>query len=217
MVKRSISNLDLLKVIDENRNNTYYGCDQKWYSTEWQRKSGCGPTTACNILMYLELSKISTGLEIKESSKEFALLLMQEAWHYITPTEKGIPTTKMFCEDILAYIESKGLHVSCNAIDVPKEVGLRPKLRNILSFIEHAMVKDTPVAFLNLCSGKVEKLDDWHWVTIVALEYDERCNEAYVTIVDGGLIKKIDIELWYSTTTLGGGFIYFTVAEANMG
>jgi len=30
--------------------------------------------------------------------------------------------------------------------------------------------------------------------------------------LDEGLIKKIDLALWYRTTTLGGGFVYFTAS-----
>lgn len=44
MTINTISNIDLFSVLDENTNKTYYGCDQEWYATQWQRRSGCGPT-----------------------------------------------------------------------------------------------------------------------------------------------------------------------------
>ena len=32
---------------------TYQGGDQEWYRDLWQRRAGCGPTTAAALLSYL--------------------------------------------------------------------------------------------------------------------------------------------------------------------
>ncbi len=53
-------------------------------------------------------------------------------------------------------------------------------------------------------------LDPWHWVTIISMEYDEDGKCAFINVLDGGLIKKTNLALWYQTTTLGGGFVNFT-------
>jgi len=45
-------------------------------------------------------------------------------------------------------------------------------------------------------------------VTIISLEYIEN-KGIYVYILDEGAIKRINLTLWYNTTTLGGGFVYF--------
>jgi len=82
-----------------------------------------------------------------------------------------------------------------------------------LSFLEGGLIKDAPIAFLNLCNGQVKNLDPWHWVTIISLEYAENGKSASIKILDEGLIKKIDLALWYDTTTLGGGFVYFTALQ----
>ena len=67
---------------------------------------------------------------------------------------------------------------------------------------------DHPVAFLNLDNGKESKLDTWHWVTIVGIEYNKN-EELYATIADEGLLKTIDLSLWINSTSKEGGFIYF--------
>lgn len=206
MINRSIGNPDLLTVADENAQNTYYGCNQAWYSTDWQRRAGCGPSVACNLFQYMTRSDNSIN------NKETWLSLMEETWEYVTPTTKGMPTTKLFYESLLSYAKAKGLEVEYKYCDLPEEKSCRPKLQEILSFIEGSLLKDAPVAFLNLCNGEESTLYRWHWVTIISLEYAEDGSLAFVNILDEGQIKKIDLSLWYDTTTLGGGFVYFTVA-----
>ncbi len=211
MKTSSISNLELLKFVDESNDNIYFGCDQEWYPTEWQKRSGCGPTTACNILLYLKFLNFSEKKAINNNSKEFALSQMQEVWRYITPSEKGIPTTEIFCHDIGDYYKSKNLEATCYSFDIPKDKYLRPEFKEVIHFIENAMLADSPVAFLNLCNGEVEALDSWHWVSIVSLESNEKGNVGNVQIVDEGLLKKIDLYSWYNTTKLGGGLVYITL------
>ena len=120
----------------------------------------------------------------------------------------------MFYEDVLSYKLAKGINAQYAVCDLPEEKVNRPKLNEVLKFLEVALLKDTPIAFLNLCNGQVKNLDPWHWVTIISLEYGEDRNSASIKILDEGLIKKIDLALWYDTTTLGGGFVYFTAHTA---
>jgi hypothetical protein len=210
VVTKSISNLDSLKLIDEN-NEMCYGCNQEWYPKKWQKISGCGPTTACNILLCSNFFGLNDELGPRNNSKESGLSLMEEVWDYITPAENGIPTTGIFCQDIDNYFQSKGQKIVCHVMDIPEEKHLRPGLRDVIDFIEEAVLLDSPVAFLNLCNGEVDELDEWHWVSIVSVKFDEDSNAGYVEIVDGGLIKLIDFTLWYNTTKLGGGLAYMTV------
>lgn len=58
-----------------------------------------------------------------------------------------------------------------------------------------------------------KKLDRWHWVTIIALEYTKNGDHALVSILDNGEIIDIDLALWYKTTTKGGGFVYIEGKE----
>jgi hypothetical protein len=116
----------------------------------------------------------------------------------------------MFYEAVLTYAKAKKMNVNYEICDVPKGKANTPELSEILEFLEGALVEDAPVAFLNLCNGKEKNLDRWHWVTIISLEYAENGKIIFVDILDEGTIKRIDLALWYKTTTLGGGFVYFT-------
>jgi hypothetical protein len=206
-MKISLSNIDIFKVLDENNENAYYGCNQEWYTSEWQRRSGCGPSVACNIITYLHAEKPDLVHDI--SSKSKCLSFMEEIWEYVTPTEMGIPTTKLFYDRVLAYAEAKEFPIGYEFCDIPEEKTLRPPLQEMIDFIETALIKNIPVAFLNLCNGCEENLDRWHWVTVISIDSTGDEKNAVIEILDEGKIKKIDLALWYHTTTQGGGFVCF--------
>ncbi len=203
MIKRSISNQNLLTVVDESTQDINCGCNQAWYTTDWQRRAGCGPSVASNLFGYL-FSELNNS-----NNKENWLSLMEDVWEYVTPTTRGMPTTQLFYDSSLAYAMAKGLKIKYEYCDVPEEASCRPIFQEIVHFIENGLNEDVPVAFLNLCNGEEQCLYRWHWVTIIELDYSEDQSSASVTILDEGIQKTIDLALWYKTTTLGGGFVYF--------
>lgn len=215
MTATSISNPNLLRVFDEDTHETCYGCNQKWYPTLWRRLSGCGPTVASNLIFYLHLTRLTSGPNQSLLTKKTCLSLMEEIWRFVTPTiTGGVSTTKMFYEAVLSYAKLKGLNVEYGLLNLPKDKSCRPGLPEILSFLEGALSKDAPVAFLNLCNGAEKSLERWHWVTIISVEYTQNEDHIFVNILDDGQIKKIDLSLWYNTTTKGGGFVYFSASPA---
>jgi hypothetical protein len=210
MNTKSISNPDFFKVLDEDTRELYYGCNQEWYTTKWQRLSGCGPTVASDLILYLFYRTRQTNLGMGLISKKNCLELMEEIWQYVTPTMHGVSNTKMFYEALLSYAEFKGFQVQYRFLDLPNKRLNRPSFSELLKFLDEALGKDTPIAFLNLCNGDEKGLDRWHWVTIIALEYTENGDHAFADIIDDGKIKRINLALWYNTTSKAGGFVYFT-------
>ena len=53
MIKLSIAQPDCLQVAVVQGEAPFFGCDQQWYGTEWQRRAGCGPTVAATLFYYL--------------------------------------------------------------------------------------------------------------------------------------------------------------------
>lgn len=208
MNKKALSNLDILKIYDDKDNKTYYGCDQEWFARKWQRLSGCGPTVATNIIFYLFHKQDAFSFDNSFNGKTQWISLMEEIWQYVTPTIRGIPNTKLFYEGMVKYSEAKGMNILYSYCDIPKDKNCRPAFQDVLNFIERGLEKDTPIAFLNLCNGDEKKLDEWHWVTVVDLEYAEDGSSAFVSILDAGRILKVDLVLWYETTKQGGGFVF---------
>lgn len=205
MITAAIRNPDLFQ-IKENQ-TIFYGCDQEWYTTKWQRLSGCGPTTVSSIMHYLNHSR--SGLGNPPFSRQECLSLMEDVWKYVTPTMRGISSTKLLYKRVLNYAHAKKLNLQLDVLDIPKSSRRRPEFHELLNFLKEALDDDSPVAFLNLNNGDEALLDSWHWVTIISLGYPEDGNAANIEILDEGIIKKIDLAKWFRTTTLGGGFVRF--------
>lgn len=205
MTASSIRNPDLFQINDGRA--VFYGCDQEWYPTRWQRLSGCGPTAVSSIMHYLYHSNSNSGNP--PFPKSDCVALMEEVWKFVTPTMRGIPSTKPLYEGALAYAKAKSLDMEFHILDIPKKIPLRPEFSRLLSFLDAALRSDSPVAFLNLNNGTQTNLDSWHWVTIIALEYEEDGSVASVSFLDEGTVKMIDLKQWFRTTTLGGGFVSF--------
>lgn len=206
----SIANLSLFKIVDYKTQQTYEGCQQLWFPKRWQRLSGCGPTVATNLYFYLSHNRVPLELEVGSDSKENWVSLMGEIWKYVTPSMRGVNKTSMFYTPLRTFMKTKGLDVEYRFCDIPKQKSQRPEFEETLDFLEEGLINDVPIAFLNLDNGEEKNLDRWHWVTIISLEYAEDGTSAFVNILDEGQMKKIDLALWYKTTTLGGGFVYFT-------
>lgn len=210
MVRVSLLELGRFRILDEATGETYLGGNQEWYAGEFQRHAGCGPAVASNLIYYL-LGK-RTAVAGLVSKKDF-LSLMEEVWRYVTPIEgRGLPSTDLFYRSLLDYSRDKGFCVRRFAIlDMHTLGSERPKLREIIKLLKNGLGGDLPVAFLSLNSGEEKNLDEWHWVTVTSLEYEGE--QACIEIMDEGKIKRADLTLWYKTTTLGGGFVYFDVGE----
>lgn len=205
MIRITINNPQYYEIIDDLTNDKYYGCNQEWFNKPWQRMAGCGPTVATNIILY---SKKYVG-----TTKANSVTMMDEMWKHVTPTMKGVNTTNIFYNGLVSYANSKESKLIYDAIDVPKKKEIRPTFDKIIEFIKKSLENDTPIAFLNLCNGDEKCLDKWHWVTLVSLEYEEDLSKACIEILDEGIKKNIDLLLWYNTTTLGGGFVSFSVVK----
>lgn len=216
MITTSIQNPGLFKINDEITQEIHYGCNQEWYRKKWQRLSGCGPTAVTNIIYYLNRTRFGSESDHSTLTKSNCLILMEEIWRYVTPTLRGIPSTKMLYDDVLDYANAKALNIQLKMFDIPDRRYSRPEMQLLLTFLDEALSNNAPVAFLNLNNGDEKKLDSWHWVTIISLDYEEDAGAAFANILDEGVIKRIDLAQWFQTTTLGGGFVSFNLASSNV-
>ncbi len=208
-MKFSITNPDQLTLPDEN-GRLVMGSNQKWFPTLWQRMAGCGPTVASNLLMYHERAgRIELPYNIE--NKETALPLMEYSWIHITPGMRGVNKTSMFYEGLKRMILDRESELKHHALNIGKEISDRPSLETLVSFLRSGFEADSPVAFLNLHSGDVPDLDDWHWMTAFSLDYDRTEDKWLLSLTDNGVIQSIDLGLWLKTSKLGGGFVYLTV------
>lgn len=196
----SIAQADLLHICDPAPG---YGADQEWYGTEWQRKSGCGPTSCAHLLWYLSRTRLGCGALCPYDGFNRAgfVRLMEDVWQYITPGRMGVNSTSIFTRGAVRYAQDRGLHLHCRVLNIPLLQGDRPEFTQVAEFLECAFEDDLPVAFLNLSNGTLTNLENWHWVTLVA------ASGGKAMMYDACERTEIDLETWLRTTRLGGGFV----------
>jgi hypothetical protein len=178
------------------------GCDQEWYTTRWQRLSGCGPTTAASLSLLQFFPSVPL-------SKESALLRMEETWKYVTPNMRGVDTLERFKTGFSAYLAEHSIQHTVHCLPIPKAKDKRPLIEDSIHFIREALEKDIPVPFLNLHNGQVRNLEAYHWVLVTAIRCTADHSQVEVEIVDGGKVFFIDLILWLTSSRAGGGFLYF--------
>ena len=199
-------NYDYLIISDTKNGEKYYGGNQEWYSTFIKRLAGCGPTTASTITMY----ELRNNKNRDEYTKEEFLELMNELWEYITPGSHGVNKIEMYEQGYDRFVKEKGLKSSkSNVMNILAKSEQRPSNLEVFKFINEALENNHPVAFLNLDNGKEKNLDEWHWVTLVGIKYDEENGILEATITDEEKLHDINLGLWLETTNKDGGFIYY--------
>lgn len=202
----SIQHMPLLDIAGEKPDEVFHGFDQEWYPTSWQRRAGCGPTVASQVVFYF--TRVRQENPPARPPRRTALDLMEDVWRFVTPTAHGISTTRLLCDDFAAYARERHLPLQPESLDIPRRHSSRPPLDQTLDFIASSLRADMPVAFLNLHNGAEPVLDSWHWVLLVALTYDGN-GAASAVVLDEGREKSVNLALWLTTTMLGGGFVRF--------
>ena len=203
----SIQEPDAFHIVDDSGRPSR-GCDQDWYGSEWQRASGCGPSVASGILYYLHRTK-RIHLPFDVDGKSDCIGLMESVWKHVTPTSNGVDTVERFRTGVQDFARSIGQALLCRTLEIPSKKADRPDLGEMTRFLASGLRLDCPVAFLNLSSGRVRKIESWHWMTIVALKTGPESDDAQSLIFDGTASIWIDLAKWHATSALGGGFVYF--------
>jgi hypothetical protein len=215
-MKAVLSNPEYFDLYDAHSGKTVEGGDQEWYGSWWRRMSGCGPTTAANVFLYLNNARAAAGDggaagtqagRIRE--KQDFIRLMNLTWKHVTPGRGGVNSTTKLRRGIAGYSAANALKLRTEALDIAAESADRPPLASVTAFIRGGLERTLPVAFLNLHNGLELQLDQWHWVTVTGLEYEEDGDAARVDILDNCNRLSVDLGRWLATTARGGGFVRF--------
>lgn len=183
-----------------------YGYNQEWYHDDWQRLSGCGPTTATQVISYVQFRD---GLLDSTTSNdgEAALKRMEELFQYVRPRiGGGLYKTQWFQEGLNDYCEKKELPYTVKMTGVYPFAVCRQPLQQVVNFIKQGLGSDSPVAFLNRHRGNEKGLSTWHWVPIVKLT--ENNDDVRCVVYDEEIERIFSLKRWLQDTMLGGGFAY---------
>jgi len=204
----------------------YCGCDQSWYSSPWRRNAGCGPVAATNLLLYYVKKHALPAPPYRNANTAEALQAMDDVFGFVRPTIMGLHTVRRFVKGMRTLARFYGARLHVEFLNVPVLGAHRPGFAQLRAFLEGAMRRDAPVAFLNLHEGEAPDLDGWHWVTIVGLEPADGADTSddangaegagdgggtgslWVRYYDHGVEKRTDVGVWLATTAGGGGFAY---------
>lgn len=205
----SLQNMESLELRGSG-GRLYRGGSQAWYRSYWHRMAGCGPTNGANLIWHLARTRpaLASLYDTSDATTKNFLGLMELMFQYITPTIRGVNTTRIFRDGALGYARQLGAELRADVLDIPPMLGDRPAQDAVRDFLCNAFAAERPVAFLNLSNGSVRNLDAWHWVTLVALEPGTMT----ATMLDQGRTARIDLAAWLRTTTLGGGFVTLDAA-----
>ena len=189
------------------------GGDQEWYRDLWQRRAGCGPTTAAALLAYLSQTCPALAPLAPEEGQTQAgfLRYMEQLWPYVTPGAMGLDKPESLVVGCRSFALSRGCQLAGEILPVPADRTARPALSACADFVAQALSADQPVAFLNYSNGALQNLDSWHWVPLVSLSQGETppAGEEVLlcTVLDEGEKRLIDLALWLATTSRGGALV----------
>lgn len=204
MESLTLKHLEWLQVKKDGRFS--YGYNQEWYRDDWQRLSGCGPTTATQVISYVQFRD---GLLDSAASAdgEAALERMEEVFQYVRPRfGGGLYKTQWFHEGLNDYCEKKELPYTVKRMGVYPFAVCRQPLQQVMNFIKQGLGSDSPVAFLNRHRGHEQGLSTWHWVPIVKLM--ENNDDVRCVVYDEEIECIFSLKKWLQDTMLGGGFAY---------
>ena len=140
----------------------FRGAVQDWYPTAWQRRAGCGPTTAAVLLSYLARTHpalASLGPQGDPETTAGFLPYMEELWRYATPGPQGLKEAEHLTLACRSFALSRGCRLREAILPIPRAgQGARPTPAQCRSFLEDALGRDCPVAFLNYDEGDVTEL-----------------------------------------------------------
>lgn len=203
----SLARPELLTITGNGR--TWRGANQEWYAEDWQRKAGCGPTTASLLVSYLAQTRPGCKDLYPSGSweKDDFVGLMDQVWRYVTPGRHGVNRTHIFTKGLREFSKAKGVTLSLRELSIPRFKIARPTVDQCAAFIRAGLEAECPVAWLNLHNGGIKGLDSWHWVSIIALEAHSD-GPLLCTYLDSGRERTADFRLWFQATKAGGGLVY---------
>lgn len=205
----SIKNPEYFNIYSPLEDKTYYGGDQEWYHKKWSQDAGCGPTCAANITAYLSKTRDSflNLYEGKDMTQGEFTNHMEEMFHYITPGPLGVNSIDKYIHGFMNYAKEKDVVITPKALSADLCTIKKRDVKELEEFVVQAFENDCPIAFLNLSKGAETKLQGWHWITITHVRIEN--GDIIAIASDEGKKREFSLKLWYLTTRLHGGLIYF--------
>ena len=197
----SIQHTGLLTIPDHTENKTYFGPDQAWFQDRWRADAGCGPVSASIIMAYLAFTR-----------PQLRSLYVPGTLNRPDLLRHKIP---IYTEGVVSYAAVQGIALEPRVFDVSANLfRKREPSQALADFVAAGLGSDCPIGLLVLSRGKETRLQNWHWITITSAEINGTSIKANAS--DEGNEITFDLQLWYTTTNLSGGLVYFLPKAAGV-
>ena len=207
----SIKHPEVFTIRDEASGQSTFGGDQAWYAEDWHRMAGCGPTCAANLTAYLALTRpafraLYAGEDMR---RDHFAAHMEAVFTFVTPGNMGLNRVEMYTRGVEEFAASRGLSLKTHVFEAHGNMHRNRFPAEALSeFVRSGLASDCPVAFLNLTKGRVKNIQAWHWITLTKADVGDGQLIAWAS--DEGREISFDLKLWYLSTRMRGGLVYFS-------
>lgn len=149
----------------------HYGPDQHWYKNKLHGLSGCGPTTAALITMYMAAVFPACSPLYRygaPASKSDFIAHMDNIREFVKPGAMGLTDPHYFASSTEGFARSKG--VVLNASVLPSGISCTEAFDEIKKAIDAGLMPA-----LLILRNPSKELDDftWHWMAVTGYDDDD--------------------------------------------
>ncbi len=190
--------------IDDGKEGVIAG-DQKWFRKLSHSISGCGPTTAALILMYMALvfSEKCRAVYPYESpaKRDDFTAFMGAVREYVKPGLQGLTDARFFATSTVEFAKTMGVGITAVRVSSGYSVGVA------FAYIKKAVDEGYLPALLIL-RNPAKELDDftWHWMAVTGYDDEKKT----VFIATNGEEHELAFEkVWHQKRPYHAACVYF--------
>ena len=195
----------------KDHQNTYIGANQYWLPNKFHAVSGCGPTTASEILAYLSdhYPESCGDIYVKESAvfdREEFIQFITRVRTYVTPGLMGLTDIDYYERQLIAFAKT------CNADLEAEQLDRTLSPEQAFELAADVIDSGLPLALLILRNPHQDINDyTWHWMTVIG--YDRR--RMSLIISTHGREHRLNFKhIWHNESGYFSGLVYFWPKEA---
>lgn len=167
--------LEAISIIENDLR--HYGADQHWFKNKLHSMSGCGPTTAALITMYMAVAFPQCAplyAYAQPVRKDDFIAHMTNVREYVRPGAMGLTDSAYFASSTAQFAKGKGVNLASEIL--PRSLGYKEVFEAIKNAVDNKLMP----ALLILRNPSIE-LDDftWHWMAVTG--YDDEKQSIFVS------------------------------------
>ncbi len=201
----------MIKTVDRNAimisdgNTAICAGDQRWFEKRRHSISGCGPTTAALVMLYMavvfpEKCRALYPYGLPARKDEF-ILHMNAVRKYVRPGMKGLTDDHFFASSTVAFAKSRGVALVSSRVSSKLSTGVA------YGFIKKA-VDQGYLPALQILKNPSKSLRDviWHWMAVTG--YDDEKKTVFVS-TNGADYELLFDEVWNQQKPYKACCVYF--------